>query len=89
MPRPRAGGEDAWVDVTASRPLQVQRHAFCRAVLVAEQLFASGCRLLISITSAGQLQPVRRPPYFVLIDRALRDSDAVVVLWSNAALASL
>jgi uridine phosphorylase len=40
---------------------------------VAEQLFASGCRLLISITSAGQIAPVRQPPYFVLIDRALRD----------------
>ena len=28
------------------------------AVLVAEQLFASGCRLLISVTSAGQIAPV-------------------------------
>lgn len=43
------------------------------AVLVAEELFASGCRLLISMTSAGQLAPLRPPPYFVLIDRALRD----------------
>lgn len=43
------------------------------AVLVAEQLFASGCRFLISITSAGQLMPLRPPPYFVLIERALRD----------------
>jgi uridine phosphorylase len=43
------------------------------AVLVAEELFASGCRLLISITSAGQITPVSQPPYFVLIDRALRD----------------
>ena len=43
------------------------------AVLVAEQLFASGCRLLISMTSAGQILPVRAPPYFILIDRALRD----------------
>jgi uridine phosphorylase len=42
-------------------------------VLVAEQLFASGCRLLISITSAGQIAPIRNPPYFVLISRALRD----------------
>ena len=32
------------------------------AVLVAEELFASGCRLLISITSAGQILPVRNPP---------------------------
>jgi uridine phosphorylase len=43
------------------------------AVLVAEELFASGCRLLISITSAGQIVPVGAPPYFVLIERALRD----------------
>lgn len=43
------------------------------AVLVAEQLFASGCRLLISMTSAGQLDQRRSPPYFVLIEGALRD----------------
>jgi uridine phosphorylase len=43
------------------------------AVLVAEELFASGCTLLISITSSGQLTPIRPPPYFVLIERALRD----------------
>lgn len=43
------------------------------AVLVAEELFASGCSLLISITSAGQITPVGKPPYFVVIDRALRD----------------
>lgn len=44
------------------------------AVLVAEQLFASGCNLLISVTSAGQICPVEGPsPYFVLIERALRD----------------
>lgn len=43
------------------------------AVLVAEELFASGCRLLISLTSAGQIVPSGPPPYFVIIDRALRD----------------
>ena len=43
------------------------------AVLLAEELFASGCRLLISVTSAGQLAARGAPPYFVLIDRALRD----------------
>src|SRR5712672_2302794 len=43
------------------------------AVLVAEELFASGCRFLITMTSAGQIRPVRTPPYFVIIDRALRD----------------
>jgi uridine phosphorylase len=46
------------------------------AVLVAEELFASGCRLLISITSAGQLVELRPPPYFVLIEKALRDEGA-------------
>lgn len=43
------------------------------AVLVAEQLFATGCRFLVSITSSGQIVPRDDPPYFVLIDRALRD----------------
>ena len=43
------------------------------AVLVTEQLFASGCRLLVSVTSAGQITDNGPPPYFVLIDRALRD----------------
>lgn len=43
------------------------------AVLLAEQLFASGCRLLISVTSAGQIIDSGPTPYFVLIDKALRD----------------
>lgn len=43
------------------------------AVLVAEELFASGCALLISLTSAGQITPAGQLPYFVVIDRALRD----------------
>ena len=43
------------------------------AVLIAEEMFASGCELLISITSAGQITPAGEPPYFVIIDRALRD----------------
>lgn len=43
------------------------------AVLIAEELFATGCRLLISITSAGQITNICPPPYFVIIDRALRD----------------
>ena len=43
------------------------------AVLVAEELFASGCRFLLSLTSAGQITPAGPPPYFVIIDRALRD----------------
>jgi uridine phosphorylase len=43
------------------------------AVLVAEELFASGCKLLISVTSAGQILPAANLPYFLVIDRALRD----------------
>jgi uridine phosphorylase len=43
------------------------------AVLVAEELFASGCRLLVSLTSAGQVVASGPPPYFVIVDRALRD----------------
>src|SRR5580700_11951872 len=43
------------------------------AVLLAEELFVSGCRLLISMTSAGQVVEEGSPPYFILIDRALRD----------------
>ena len=43
------------------------------AVLIAEELFASGCQFLLSMTSAGQILPVQAPPYFIVIDRALRD----------------
>src|SRR6202044_636886 len=43
------------------------------AVLLAEEMFASGCRFLVSMTSAGQITPLDNPPYFVVIDRALRD----------------
>jgi uridine phosphorylase len=43
------------------------------AVLIAEEMFASGCKLLISVTSSGQIVPIRSPPYFIIIDRALRD----------------
>ncbi len=43
------------------------------AVLVAEELFSSGCELLISVTSAGQIVETGVPPYFVLIEKALRD----------------
>jgi uridine phosphorylase len=43
------------------------------SVLLAEQAFASGCELLISLTSAGQITASERTPYFILIERALRD----------------
>ncbi len=39
------------------------------SVLVAEQLFASGCELLVNIASAGQITNIGRPPYYILIER--------------------
>ena len=43
------------------------------AVLVAEELFASGCRALVSISSAGLIAKEMSPPFFLLIEKALRD----------------
>ncbi len=43
------------------------------SVLLAEQAFASGCELLISLSSAGQIIASEHAPYFILIERALRD----------------
>ncbi|NVO17034.1 MAG: nucleoside phosphorylase [Rhodoplanes sp.] len=43
------------------------------SVLVAEQLFVSGCEFLISIASAGQIADTVPPPCYILIARALRD----------------
>ena len=43
------------------------------AVLVAEELFASGCEALVTISSAGLITSAANPPMFVLIERALRD----------------
>lgn len=48
------------------------------AVLVAEQLAESGCGLVVSVTSAGEISPVGATPCFVLIDRALRDEGTSV-----------
>jgi hypothetical protein len=66
---------DMWVTDVSGTEIGVVGRAVGAsfAVLVAEQLFASGAELVISITSAGQLQPLVQPPYFVLIDKALRD----------------
>ncbi|MHB8188077.1 MAG: nucleoside phosphorylase [Dermatophilaceae bacterium] len=66
---------DMWVTDLAGTAVGVVGRAVGApfAVLVAEQLFASGADLVVSITSAGQLQPLADPPYFVLIDQALRD----------------
>lgn len=43
------------------------------AVLVAEQLFVSGCQLLISITSAGIIKEPSNSKRFALITNAIRD----------------
>lgn len=43
------------------------------AVLVAEELFALGCRALVSISSAGLVADRLKPPFFLLVERALRD----------------
>ncbi len=42
------------------------------AVLVAEELFASGCEFLVSVTSAGKIDPDQVLPEVILIERALR-----------------
>lgn len=42
-------------------------------MLLAEQLFVSGCKTLISITSAGIINPTKNNSKFVLIEEALRD----------------
>ncbi len=59
----------------AGEPVGIIGHAVGApfAVLVAEEVFACGCRFLLSLTSAGQIVPVAAPPYFVVIERALRD----------------
>lgn len=43
------------------------------AVLLVEELFVSGYKLLISMTSSGQIYSPQDPPYFILVDKALRD----------------
>lgn len=47
------------------------------SVLVAEEIFASCCRLLISVTSSGQTTTQGTPPYFIVIDRAWRDEGTI------------
>lgn len=48
------------------------------AVLVAEQLAASGAELVLSITSASHIGQLPRTPCFVLFERALRDEGTSV-----------
>src|SRR5271170_3785689 len=45
------------------------------AVLVAEQLFVSGCELLISVGSAGQIADLGPPPYYRYRSRPARRRD--------------
>lgn len=59
-----AGREAAVVPLAVGAPF---------AVLVAEELMASGCRLLINLTSAGRLAAPAGLSAFVVIERALRD----------------
>ena len=83
--RPHAGWAcyhtELWVTTTAGgRDIGVVPCAVGApfAVLVAEQLAASGCRLVVSVSSAGMIEPLGSPPYFVLIERALRDEGTSV-----------
>jgi uridine phosphorylase len=58
------------------------------AVLIAEELFACGCEFLLSLTSAGQIVPAGSTPYFVVIERALRDEGTSYHYLSAAEFAS-
>jgi uridine phosphorylase len=58
------------------------------AVLVAEELMASGCKLLINLTSAGRIAAPAGVASFVVIERALRDEGTSLhylppARWSN------
>jgi hypothetical protein len=55
---------DLWETRVADIPVGVIGNAVGApfAVLVAEELFASGCGLLVSVTSAGQLDPAMTLP---------------------------
>ncbi len=66
---------ELWVTHRTSRDIGIVPCAVGApyAVLVAEELHASGCDLIVSVTSAGRISPLGDPPYFVLIERAWRD----------------
>jgi uridine phosphorylase len=65
---------ELWVTEVDAIPLGVVGNAVGApfAVLVAEELVASGCRLVVSVSSAGRLDPDRSLPKTILVDRALR-----------------
>jgi uridine phosphorylase len=66
---------DLWLTAVDGRQIGIVSCAVGApfAVLVAEELAASGCSLVISVTSAGVITPLGDTPYFILIERALRD----------------
>ena len=43
------------------------------AVLVAEQLWAAGAKVIVGLTSAGRISPTLPLPSIVVVDRAVRD----------------
>jgi hypothetical protein len=55
---------DLWQSEVAGIPVGVVGNAVGApfAVLVAEELFASGCKFLVSVTSAGQIDPAMTLP---------------------------
>lgn len=65
---------DLWETEVAGIPVGVVGNAVGApfAVLVAEELVASGCGLVVSVTSAGRLDPDRSLPRTVLVERAWR-----------------
>ena len=65
---------ELWEAGVAGVPVEVVANAVGApfAVLVAEELVASGCGLVVSVTSAGRLDPALTLPCTILVDRALR-----------------
>lgn len=52
-------------------------------MLAAEELFVSGWRLLISVTSAGEITDLGQPPYVVLLVRAHRNEGMSLWKWKQ------
>jgi uridine phosphorylase len=65
---------DLWQTEVAGETIGVVGNAVGApfAVLVAEELVASGCQLIVSVTSAGQLDSRLSLPATILVERALR-----------------
>ena len=70
---PLGGGSGLHLDCVATVTAQIEWRPITPILGNITIVFASGCHFLISITSAGQIAPAGKPPYFVVIDRALRD----------------